>query len=99
MEPFEIDASYNWLGTRFRYISLIFHEKFLSFSLASSLNATVAGTVCDIESSSSTEIVCVTNSHKPAVETQVVVETEHGNMYPVRFYYFYHFHMDLLYTY
>ena len=49
---------------------------------------TVAGTVCDIESNSSTEIVCVTNSHKPAIETRVNVDTEHGNMYPVRLYYF-----------
>ena len=52
-------------------------------SSVSDLNVTIAGTVCDIESTSSTQIVCITNSHKPAIETQVTVETEYGNMYPV----------------
>uniref|UniRef100_A0A3P8VH65 PKHD1 like 1, tandem duplicate 2 n=1 Tax=Cynoglossus semilaevis TaxID=244447 RepID=A0A3P8VH65_CYNSE len=37
------------------------------------VSVTIAGSVCDIESSSDTEIVCVTNEHRPSEETKVRV--------------------------
>uniref|UniRef100_A0A3P8VF56 PKHD1 like 1, tandem duplicate 2 n=1 Tax=Cynoglossus semilaevis TaxID=244447 RepID=A0A3P8VF56_CYNSE len=43
------------------------------FTNTADVSVTIAGSVCDIESSSDTEIVCVTNEHRPSEETKVRV--------------------------
>ena len=79
-----LGLSYYYIGHEFIYLlmcwSVISHVASSYSTNMDEVNVTIAGSVCDVQSTNSTHIICVTNAQRQSQETKVRVSVGDGGI-------------------